>query len=884
MKSYRMMPRALLLATTALTANMVAFAQDAQETGEVEEIVVEGTFIPDEKRATSEISNVLDETAFARTGDSDIAVSLTRVTGLSLVKGKFVYVRGLGERYSTALLDGANIPSPEPLQRAVPLDIFPTSFLEGALIQKTYSPEFPAEFGGGVIELRSKSIPDEPFFEFKIGTSYNTESSLVDGLSYDHPDLDILGFDSGLRSVPAGIVANRPADGFTPNHLQGLSPEEVETIAESIPTIFSLDNELNAPNSSFSFNGGTVWDYGSEGRLGVTAAVTYSNDFTNRFGIRRTFAAPSLIPRGQFDEAACSDINFPGNDGNCGFRSTENTVQLNGIFTAGWEINSQHSIKYTNMLLRKTTREGFNRQGQFAEQGILRNNTRIDFVEQQLWNQMISGEHYFNIFGDDALDAQLDWRFRYAETFRDVQLRREFRYNFDENVAAANPQTGGFIFDTSDEGNRTVWGGLEDEDIEAGFDFIQPFTFFDKPVDFKMGAFYRDTDRISNFLRFRYRFPAGTTTEFRQLVPEIIFGPANVGPGQIVFTDDVSRLEDAYTAAIENYGGYIQFDAQVTDLVRLSFGGRYDDAEISTLSFDVIGNPAPGLEETERFLPAGTLTYEFADNMQIRGAYSKTLTRPSLREISAARFLDDERDIDVRGNPDLITTELDNYDLRFEWYFGSGESFTVGAFYKQIQNPIEQVFLVEADEFVLSYTNGTDGELWGLEADLQTYLPWSDWFEGEFFEDRDFFFNVNATYIDASVNIDLQADNRIRVTDANHRLQGQSEWLGNVQIGWENLETGENVALLFNYTGDRISDLGVDGAGNIIEDDFIGLDFVYRRTFDTFGVPLQVGFSVRNILGDDLKRIQENRAGGEDQIVEQFDIGPTFGLSLGYSF
>ena len=140
--------------------SVLSFAQD---TGDFEELVVSGIFIPDEKRTTSEISNVIDSTQMSEAGDSNIADSLKRVTGLSLVEGKYVYVRGLGDRYSTALLDGSSIASPEPLSRVIPLDLFPTNILESVLVQKTFSPEYPGNFGGGVVNLRTVAVPEQAF-------------------------------------------------------------------------------------------------------------------------------------------------------------------------------------------------------------------------------------------------------------------------------------------------------------------------------------------------------------------------------------------------------------------------------------------------------------------------------------------------------------------------------------------------------------------------------------------------------------------------------------------------------------------------------------------------------------------------------------------------
>ena len=188
----------------------VMFAQESSEetnqnTG-IEEVVVAVSFIPDEKRDTSEISSTLTSESMSIAGDSEASDALKRVTGLSLVKGKYVYVRGLGERYSSALLNGVLLPSPEPLKRVVPFDIFPTSILENVLVQKTYSAQYPGEFGGGVIDMRTKLIPNEEFYELGISSTYDslatgTEADIMPGYEDDWT-----GFDTGYRDLPKSLA------------------------------------------------------------------------------------------------------------------------------------------------------------------------------------------------------------------------------------------------------------------------------------------------------------------------------------------------------------------------------------------------------------------------------------------------------------------------------------------------------------------------------------------------------------------------------------------------------------------------------------------------------------------------------------------------------
>ena len=270
----------LILTTLLFVGVLLVFSAKTYAQENVEELVVQGIYIPDEKRATSEISNLIDEVDFAQTGDSEVTGILQRVTGLSLVSGKYVYVRGLGGRYSYATLDGSLIPSPEPLRRVVPLDLFPTSLLGGVLVQKTYSPKFQGEFGGGLVELRLKAVPDEKFYSVGVSGGFNSETTGKDGLDFAGPDIEALGFPGKSRSIPDIIDSNATLSGFT--------PAQLEQAGEAIPNIWSVDLQNNYFDGGFNAAYGDRFDY-SNSSLGFLAAIDYDSSRQNEFGSFATY-------------------------------------------------------------------------------------------------------------------------------------------------------------------------------------------------------------------------------------------------------------------------------------------------------------------------------------------------------------------------------------------------------------------------------------------------------------------------------------------------------------------------------------------------------------------------------------------------------------------
>jgi len=868
---------ALLASTIFVLPTAAIQAQEADDpetqNPEIEELLVQGQYIPDEKRATSEISNVLDTSDFQITGDSDIAGALQRMPGVSLVGGKFVFVRGLGERYSSVVLDGASLPSPEPLRRVVPMDIFPTSLLEGALVQKTYSPKYPLEFGGGVLDLRSKALPEEGFFSAKITGGYNTESTFKKGLSYDGRDLDFTGYDGSLRTIPKIIADNYPLD--------QLSPEDREKAGEALPNIWTLDNEPNPVNVDFEASGGDRFELG-EKSLGVIAAVRYSSGFQNQFGSRNRYVSTAAGPvvNQEIDPAACN--NYDGATG-CGYFVTDWTIGVNGIFSAGLELDENNTIKYTTLLLRKTDRIGEKQQGEFSSSpGVLRSRAGIDWIEQQLWTNQVSGEHFIEV-SDDMQPLNLNWHVSYSLADREVKLRRDYLYVYDEvNQVYRNS--------TTSEGNHTYFGGLDDNNLDTGFDFDQPVTLGDMDMEVKGGFTYVKKERDSAFRRFYFDYPnVGGLNELRTRIPEIIFGPVNVDPNGFVLTES-TEPSDFWSASMDNYQGFGQLDIQLTPRIRIAGGARYENSEqvVDTVDRES-GDPIRTTLKGEYLLPAATATYEFADNMQIRLAFSQTISRPDFRELSPAEFLDEERrqtrgqqiyldpntgEIDLTKSNPLKITEIDNYDVRFEWYFASGESFTVGAFYKDFTNPIEWTYFPRGEGIIREPRNALGAKLKGIEAELETFLPYlnkgSSW---DWWQRKDVFLKINGSVIDS--NIELSAG---VATDQNRSLQGQSNALLNLQVGFDDPVTGERLAVLYNFTGSRIQDVALFGAPNFVEQPPQMLNLTYARTIHMNSGTYEISFEAENLLNDDYLVKQG------DFVAEQYDIGRTFKIGLKVSY
>lgn len=841
-------------------------SEPVDDVTEVDEIVVRGN-IPLVIRETAEVASVLTADDLARAGDDTAAAALTRVTGLSLVQGRFVYVRGLGERYSSALLNGSPLPSPEPLQRVVPLDLFPSSILANVLVQKTYSSQFPGEFGGGVIALTTVSVPTRPFLSVGVGFGGNTETTFKDGLGYYGSDTDALGFDNGVRELPDEVRLAR-LTGLRINETN-FTEAELERIGESFANaplnlLQVIEPELNG---SFDLSAGTSADT-EFGRVGVVAVLGYDNSWQTREGKQQV---------GQVDGGVLRPI------ADYDFNSTQQNIDINALLGFGLDAGD-HEIQFTNLFVRSTIKEARIRQG-FDEQ-TSSNLVRDDFTEffiRTLVSHQLTGEHEFG-------GLSLDWRGAYAKASRDSPYEK--RLQFEQS-----PVDGLFRTDARRQRNQTRFSEIEDQVLSGGFDLGYEFDIREGvELDVTAGYAYLDNDRDFESREFRFNAETPLTSNQQLQRPDFFFANPNIGPGllQIVETTGQEGAA-AYDAELEVHAAYLQGELEYGDNIRLSAGVRYEDGTQVVRPFDLFGGTTdvPGTAQEEQYyLPAATLTYLFADgDMQVRLGASKTIARPQFRELAPSQFIDVDTDRIFFGNPFLRDSELMNYDARYEWYFGARQFLTAGLFYKTIDAPIEQVLNPAGSEIQTTFLNAPTATLYGGEIEARKYfevLP-----NLGFFATKRFLVGANYTYTSSEVEVG-EGDVAFPLSSAGaprpatdfftdgQPLQGQSDHLANLQFGYEDEAARSQATLLLNYASERVSARGPAGQPDAIQDPGLQLDFTFRKRFAVMGRDFSFGFEARNLLDEDSEEFQELGGGRID--LNRFDLGRSVSVSFGATF
>jgi len=768
----------------------------------IEEIAVIGQFVPDEKRATSSVSNVVGTEQFQRSGDSNIAEGLKRIAGISTVGGKFVYVRGLGERYSTTLLNGAILPSPEPINRVVPLDLFPTAILDSVLVQKTYSAQYPSEFAGGVLLLRTKKSTDEFFWNVSTTAALQQDVNFKNGLTSSGGSKSWLGYDDGYRGLPR-VLQQATANGqelrresqFLDNG--GYSPEELQTIGRSLRNNYTPGRESLPANFNVSTSFGNFYELNDVGaQINYLAAVDYSNSWDTNEITRRSYRTSNAgLEIGD-------DLEFVG---------TEHSIDVSSIFTAGIDFNANHNIRTTSVMLRKTDDTASETNGDLAAENIVRL-TQLEWVERELFSNQIQGDHYFPDFNE----LVVNWRYSKVKAERDAPDDRAYRYDLEND--------GSYRFSTRADGNVRRYSVLDDDAEDFAVDLTLVFYGpMNSLITTKAGYVHNEKQRDSEVRRYSF-FDQGSIAFDKDLLTlslEEILAPGNIDPDGFELRE-FTRPTDNYDATNESDAFYAEVEFNFDDRFRLNFGARHEEFNQNVRTFDLFRDvEVSAAQESEDVLPAFSGTYIHGDH-QFRVAYSETLSRPDFRELSPAAFTNPLTGREVVGNANLKIANIRNYDFRWEWYFGFGDYMSLGLFYKEFENPIESVVQPSA-EARQTFTNAEAGENAGVELELSKRLD----FLGDRWED--FYVQTNISFIDSEVTI-AEKDRGI-LTSTSRALQGQSDWLFNAQIGYEPF-SGTTATILYHYFGERISEVGVEGAPDLIEQPFGELNTVFMYEFN----------------------------------------------------
>ena len=825
----------------------------------------------EEKREQLAVADIMGGDQIARTGDSDAAAALRRVTGLTLKDGKFIYVRGLGERYSSTSLNGAVVPSPDPTRNVVPLDMFPASIIESLSVQKGATAEMPAAFGGGHVDIRTKSTPVEPFVKISIGTAFNTNDS-KDALSYNGGS-NSDGRDDGTRQIPQEIVD-------TTNQYNGLSPIDILTGSNG-QIDFSAAQELNrdlvqslhrdmavtTKDTKQSLNAnlslGDSWAIGDESQISATGAISYKSQDKNY---------------NKFDIELDGDETQAQVENSKQINGTDSTVKISGMLNVGFELNDDHKIETFTTYLRDTSddvsvaiEETIDTLGEDNALQVY----EIDYEERTLLSNQVKGTHYFS----DWWDVEFKWQYSDASSSRAAPSELSYTYNVtlddSNNILTRNLNT--------QDAPKYVYSQLDDDTVNYGWDLTLPIELDNATIKVKGGYQYFERTRESYATRLGLDVglrPTDTNGEILSQEFNQIFSDENITNNVLdVELNDASTDTEDYIAAEKIDAIFTSIDIDINDVWRLYAGIRYEDFRRVTLPLDPEGQISDEggrfsltdyIISTDDFYPSVSVTWKNSDETQWRFGASKTVVRPDLREVSPVRFQDPVTGFDFFGNPELETSDIINIDTRWEWYSDTGNSVSVGAFYKDIDAPIEPIQRISEAGRQLKFFNADSGLIYGIETDFTQQLDFLGK-AGSFWETL--FVTGNLTLSDSE--IEIQANGEIDPTNNKRRMTGHSKWVTNLQLSFDSPNEKHSATIVYNIFGERITYGGRGGLDDVYEKPFNSLDFSYNY-FPTDSIAIKL--KAKNLLGEETEYEQQGLS------VYGRDPGSEYSIQVSYQF
>ena len=767
----------------------------------------------------------------SKSGDSDAAGALKRVTGISVEGGKYVYVRGLGDRYSKTLVNGAQVPGLDPNRNTVQMDLFPTQLVDNIVVYKTFSADLPGDFTGGLVDISTKDFPERFTLQFGAQIGANTNATM---------NKNFLGFKGGSTDWLAIGVKNRAVPDFPrPIPTDGQAVADPAAGTQLYETTRSFERDWVFTNNRPPLNHRIGFAIGNQKKLfgkpiGYVFGLTYKREWNYyQGGQTNRYTLPSVGASALTRELILSDEQ--GSD----------MVLWGALFNTSYKISNNSKIAI-NLMHNRTMEKTARYQSGFkpADDVDLRYETNTWWYEERsLSTAQLKGEHVMG-------KTEFIWFSNFAVSIMDQPDLHFFTSGYrvfgDDTIHTIEPSIG--------QVPSRYWRDMTEYNVDNSLKFTTPFKLKNGGkgnVKYGAGYLYKDRD----FGEEQYRF--NNNTRAYDGIPNDYFADTNL-LGYTVPIDPADRngvFVNQFPSAANNYvatqhvaAGYISTELPLKENLKLILGARYEFTKIDLIN----GQDTTANLQNNDILPSVTLNYGLNEKTNLRFAYTRTLARPTFRELAPFASFSFIGDFILVGNPDLVRTTIDNVDFRYEVFPNFGEIFSVGAFYKHFTNPIERTFNITSVNPELTYRNVDKADLVGAEIEIRKNFS--------FLSDKpaaeNFAFGFNASYIYTRVDIDSAEFVAIQALNPDAKpvrsMFGQSPFLINFLLTYQN-KKGTSANLSFNVQGRQISVIGFKGNPNIFQNPIPLLNF-------TLDQELKKGWSIRftatNILNSIDKQIQ----------------------------
>lgn len=846
------------------------------------------------QKNNASMSDGVSAETIKKTPDRSTSDVLRRVSGAAIQDNKFAIVRGLNDRYNAAYLNGAPLPSSESDRKAFSFDIFPSNMLDNLVINKTATPDMPAEFGGGIIQINTKSIPEKNFQSFSAGAGYNTMTTGKERLTYKGGKTDWLGIDDGTRALPAAIPERESFPTL---------PAQQAELGKQIPNNWGTVAKKFSPNMNFQYSMGQSVKYKDRDLLGMVLALSYNRNYLFQTTNRRSYTSSS-------------DLSIPSQQETDYLDKVYSTQTLGGaLANFAVKINENNAISFKNLWSVNTEDRVIRRTGTaepLVVNPLMVKSTALWFTSNQIYSGQLGGTHLL-----EKSKIKFEWVGAYSTIKRDIpDLRRTgyTRYNKFTDESNPNPKDTTYTANVASSLGPEYGGGMfysrnREKIYSFRGDMTYPFQIGkDLKNEFKTGGSYqkRSRDFYARQMGFTKYNASGVSDSMLQLPEDQIFAAQNMG---IVSSTtkgfklrDGSKPTDTYNANSELTSAYVMLDNRYKSKLRLIWGARLESFVMHLNT--ILDNKQPFSLETQRIyvlpglfghaknppliqatkmdvLPSFNAIWSLTEKQNIRACYSQTVNRPEFRELAPFAFYDFNTQFVYSGNDSLKRALIHNYDLRYEFYPGRGQILSATGFYKNFINPIEQISRADVTGEV-SYKNVDKAKNYGFELEFRIVL-------GALLKKDSVKFLNNLTVFSNFAYIKSVVDltGVIGAASATRSLQGQSPYIFNAGILYNDADKGISFAAVVNRVGQRIAIVGNVNEPDIWENGRTVLDLQLAKSL--MKNRLSIALNARDILAQKQYFFQDRNNNrkldkNSDDLIWITKFAPTFSLNVAYKF
>ena len=821
-------------------------------------------------------SDAISAETISKSGAGDAAAAMTKVVGASVVGGKYVYVRGLGDRYSNTLLNGIELPTSDPDRKAFQLDLFPSSLLENIVTVKTFTPDKPGTFSGGLVDVSTKDIPDYRYLTISSSATFNSSTTGKDILLGTRTDNDWLGIADDSRNRPATVRALSIED--FPNSINARrdinAAQQLDMISKSFNSEMIPSLGQAAINQSYSIAHGNRFDL-KDNSIGYNASFNYSNsykNYTDGVGGRYELIGVDYASTNELDTKKEFQSDSRGS----------HSVDWGALASVSAVINKTNKVTFTAIRTQSGVNQGRFLTGYWQDSPSATYRTQVNsYVDRALLSFQGRGRHEFTRLNG----VQLNWN---VSTNTNSQNQPDLRFfesqvservingqtlTFYQNPASLFPRPSRFFRDLA-ENNQTLQT-----------DLTIPFKLNELDQEIKAGYSFQATDR--DFREYRYDVYEGSSTErYTEFNGDDVAYFSNLGVVNNDFENPVigtyfllaSSERSNYDAAQDISAWYVMVNLRLTPWLNIIGGVREESIEMEVISQDP-GSPEGRLNNKD-LLPSINTVFSLGEKSNLRLAYTNTIARPTFRELAPYVSFDFAGDNLFRGSSIIERTLIKNLDARYELYPNSGEVISMSFFYKWLEQPIERIIdpTFGGGSSTLNETiqNVPSGNVYGVEFELRKNLG--------FISDnlKDFSFSSNLTFVKSEVDISDKEMIIIRTikddAKSTRPLLGQSPFIINLDLAYSNSENGFSSTLSYNYFDDRLSKVTIGAAPDIYEEGFGTFNIALNKEIGKY---LTFKLSGKNLLNSYFK--EKVTFKGQEYIYYGYKEGRSYGISVSYN-